>query len=457
MRTKWTATDLSYFANRAEEIAKGFGLDPYPIEFEVVSDRAIIQDQALQGIPIRYPHWSFGKAEKIAEFMREWLGLSVAELISNSNPARARLRASNPLPLQLLTIFHCFPHSDFFKRNRHFRQTPPEHIFSSMKSHRMRVRELQEDSAVGFRAVEQLLDAAHAIRYARPFPSSDEHPSLLRTIAQEAKYLEEWQRELLLIVDEEAEYFAPMIETKILNEGWASYWHEKIYMALPELDNWTREVMRFEHAKTVYCEPQIDQGEWINPYQVGYALFHDIERRWNATAKGKREPGRFWDGKSGREKIFFVSRFDSDASALQSYLSEGLAREVNLIRFGSKSTPANANTPPQTVVLDLADEEGWEASRDALVRQVGLGQFPDIEIVSTNHKRDGALYLLHTWDGRDLDARFTEETLKLLYKYIWKKPVILETKTRRSRTNFWYIYDHNGIRRGRYTVRSQVL
>ncbi len=45
-------------------------------------------------------------------------------------------------------------------------------------------------------------------------------------------YLAEWERDLLTITHEQSQYFIPQIETRIMNEGWASYWHKHIVDSL---------------------------------------------------------------------------------------------------------------------------------------------------------------------------------------------------------------------------------
>ena len=93
--------------------------------------------------------------------------------------------------------------------------------------------------------------------------------------------LEEWQREILAMVREEMLYFWPQITTKILNEGWATYWHTRIMRAL-EMN--TAEVLEF--AKMHAGVLKVSRLQ-INPYRLGYFLLEDIERRWGAERSRK--------------------------------------------------------------------------------------------------------------------------------------------------------------------------
>ncbi len=93
--------------------------------------------------------------------------------------------------------------------------------------------------------------------------------------------LEDWQRDILSMIREEAYYFAPQAQTKIMNEGWATYWHAKIMTERALTD---AEVIDFadHHSGTVAMHP----GQ-INPYKLGFELWKDIEDRWNKGKFGK--------------------------------------------------------------------------------------------------------------------------------------------------------------------------
>lgn len=94
--------------------------------------------------------------------------------------------------------------------------------------------------------------------------------------------LENWQREIAQAIWEEAVYFIPQGQTKIMNEGWASYWHSKL-MTGGGME--TAEVVDFadHHSGTVAQHPM---GR-LNPYKLGLEIFRDIEYRWNTGRHGK--------------------------------------------------------------------------------------------------------------------------------------------------------------------------
>ncbi len=130
--------------------------------------------------------------------------------------------------------------------------------------------------------------------------------------------LEDWERDILSIVREEAYYFAPQGQTKIMNEGWASYWHSTIM------------TQQGAHATPrSSTTPTTTPARWrtrpgaLNPYKLGIELFRDIEDRWNKGRFGKE-----WDecddlrarrrgtrsSALGREKIFEVRKHYNDVT-----------------------------------------------------------------------------------------------------------------------------------------------
>ena len=100
--------------------------------------------------------------------------------------------------------------------------------------------------------------------------------------------LADWQRDLLTIVDEEARYFLPQIETKIMNEGWASHWHHRIMTAL-ELPQDIRLEFMVRHNQVICPHPG-----GLNPYHVGFMVWRDIEKRFGGehSAGGEEEAVR---------------------------------------------------------------------------------------------------------------------------------------------------------------------
>src|SRR5215468_5478696 len=276
MAAAYTLEDLQDWNHRIVELVERFGLDPYAQEFEICDYEQMISYMVYSGMPSHYPHWSYGKSfEKLKTLYDYALTGLPYEMVINSNPALAYLMRDNSLALQVLTVAHVYGHNDFFKNNFNFRRTRAEYTLSTFKAHASRVRAYIEDPSIGIEKVESILDAAHALSLqcrrnlaikkldieadrdrlldaARPredpfyalhrrreyqdpdlkkIPPSPEEDILL-FIRDYNPFLAEWEKDLLTIVHEQAQYFIPQIETKIMNEGWASFWHKRILEAL---------------------------------------------------------------------------------------------------------------------------------------------------------------------------------------------------------------------------------
>ena len=273
---EYTLKELEEWNVKIEKKATEFGLDYYPQEFEIVGFNEMLAYESYVGMPSKYPHWSYGKAyEKNKTLYSLNLTGLPYEMVINSNPSLAYLMKENTLLLQILTMAHVYGHNDFFKNNRLFREGTKAHYTLEMfKLDADIIRDYINDPSIGYSRVEKILDAAHALRYqiprvvgmkelsdeeikanlieeynnkiqCRDILNSDEEielPDLSKTPIEPCddiigfiiKYgaLEEWEKTILKIVKRETQYFIPQIETKIMNEGWASYCHYNILKSL---------------------------------------------------------------------------------------------------------------------------------------------------------------------------------------------------------------------------------
>jgi stage V sporulation protein R len=365
------------------------------------------------------------------------LGLSkIYELVINSNPCYAFLLDSNTLIQNKLIIAHVLAHCDFFKNNFRFASTNRDMI-ESMSASAERIRRYEYE--YGIETVENFLDAALSIHEhidpglfpsrrvnERPAPKkasakkssayddlwtldeaaagkkTKEEPErkkrfpeepekdLLWFIEQYSADLEDWQRDILTMLRDEMLYFWPQIETKIMNEGWASYWHIRI---LRELDLTPAETVEFSRLNASVVQPS---RHTLNPYYLGLKMFEDIENRW------------------GREKLFEVRELDTDISFLRNYLTKELVNDLDLYIFEKQGSE-----------WKITDKD-WENVRDQLVYSRVNGGFPYIVVEDGNFKNRGELYLKHYYEGVELDIKYVEKTLPYVYQ-LWGKPVHLET------------------------------
>lgn len=455
MAASYTLEELTKWNERILAVARDFGLDCYPQEFEICDHEQMLGYMVYSGMPSHYPHWSYGKNyEKLKTLYNYGISGLPYEMVINANPSIAYLMRDNSLLLQVLTIAHVYGHNDFFKNNFTFKSTRPEFTVETFKAHADRVRRYVEDPSIGLEKVERLLDAAHALSFQcrrnlairKETPEEEQRRRLdessppedpFQSIHKRREYLapdlskvplypeediliflrdhsphfSDWEKDLLTIVHEEAQYFIPQMETKIMNEGWASLWHKRILESL-ELPQGMRIEFLVRHNQVLSPIPG-----GINPYHLGMRIWEDIERRWNhPTPEAEREYGPIKT--SGREKLFEVREVERDASFLRRYLTEELIRELNLFEYQSRGG--------EKVVSRVADEENWREIKETLIRNVGTGAVPTIKIEDADYNNNRVLFLKHYHDGRDLQLEYAEKTLQHLHQ-LWRREVVLET------------------------------
>lgn len=458
---------LEYAISEITEIAKGFGLDFYPMRYEICPAE-IIYTFGAYGMPTRFSHWSFGKQFHKMKLHYD-LGLSkIYELVINSNPCYAFLLDSNQLIQNKLIVAHVLAHCDFFKNNVRFQNTKRDMV-ESMAATAERIRKYEIEH--GKQAVESFLDAVLAIEEhidpsmmrpklswsaedeeeddpapaATPYDdlwgldsskSAEEGPKkkkkfpprpekdLLLFIESYSRELADWQRDILTMMREEMLYFWPQLETKIMNEGWASYWHQRI---LREMDLTSGEAIEFAKLNAGVVQPS---KTGINPYYLGIKIFEDIEDRYNnPTEEMKRrgvKPG------SGREKMFEVREVESDISFLRNYLTKDLVMREDMYLFQKQGR--------EYKVVDKA----WEQVRDQLVGMRVNGGFPYLTVTDGDYLKNGELYIKHGFEGIELDIKYLEKVLPYIYQ-LWGRKCHIET-TIEGRAML-YTYDGKGIHR----------
>ncbi|MFL0505352.1 SpoVR family protein [Ureibacillus sp. 179-F W5.1 NHS] len=432
------------------EIAIDFGLDFFPMHYEICP-ADIIYTIGAYGMPTRFSHWSFGKQFHKMKLQYD-LGLSqIYELVINSNPCYAFLLDTNSLTQNKLIIAHVLAHCDFFKNNVRFSNTRRDMV-ESMTATAERIANYE--MLYGKDEVEQFLDAVLAIqehidpsivrpnlleyeddieeedsvvskspyddlwdldkkeepkptvRYKRKkFPPKPEK-DLLLFIELYSRELEEWQRDILTMMREEMLYFWPQLETKIMNEGWASYWHQRI---MRELNLTTDETIEYAKLNAGVVQPSKTS---INPYYLGLKIFEDIEKRYDHPTEEMRRMG-IKPG-SGREKIFEVREIESDISFIRNYLTKELVEQEDMYLFEKKGSD-----------YKITDKD-YRNVRDQLVSMRVNGGFPYIVVENGDYLRNGELYLKHGYEGMELDPHYLENVLPYIYQ-LWGRPVHLET------------------------------
>ena len=420
--------ELEKWDEQLVKMAKDYGLDWFPIVYETCDYYEMIGTMAYHGMPSHYGHWSFGKSfERTHTMYNAGLEGLPYELIINSDPSLAYLMEENPLYLQILIMAHCIGHSDFFKNNATFKGTRPDQVILRMRNAKRYIDGLIEDPSIGVEAVESVLDAAHALSLQVPrinkkyttqkkqrenlildikggvydnksnFPDPDSYPisreeNILAFISEKALELEEWEREIIQFVIDDAQYFMPQIRTKIMNEGWASFWHYRLMHDL-ELDSGLHLPFLKMHNEVV--RPHLGS---INPYHLGFHLFRKIEERF------------------GLQECFIARESLNDESFLRQYLTEEDCEDLNLFSFSLHRD--------EYVIDDVSDEPGWKSVKEDLIKQVGGNNIP---IITISGIEDGnILCLQHEHDGRDLELDYGDAVVKHITT-LWGDIVKLDT------------------------------
>ncbi|MCL6517982.1 MAG: SpoVR family protein [Alicyclobacillus sp.] len=213
---------------------------------------------------------------------------------------------------------------------------------------------------------------------------------VLRFILEHSRHLEDWERDIVAVVREEMLYFWPQLETKIMNEGWATYWHTAL---MREMDLSGQDAIDFAQLTASVTQPNRFS---LNPYNVGLAIWRDIERRF------------------GRERMFEVRECESDTGFLRNYLTQDIVDECQLYLFERRGL--------EWVIV----ERDVEKIRALLVQQRTNGGFPVLHVTDGDVGRAGGLLLEHAYDGVELDVRYIERTLPRVHR-LWGRPVTLKT------------------------------
>ncbi|MDE0903590.1 MAG: SpoVR family protein [Planctomycetota bacterium] len=410
-------------AQRAEDAARAAGLDFFEVVFESVDARDLNAIAAYGGFPRRYASWRFGM-----DFERLHKGYSyglskIYELVINNDPTIAYLVRSNSLMEQKLVMAHVFGHADFFKNNAWFAPTE-RRMVQTMDAHADRLKRISAQQ--GQDQVERLLDRAlgleglidpylplqqarsgksvdrvgrarasfEAVMDGRPAPSPVPTPIPGSTLPTydclafliEFAPLEPWERDVLCIVRDEAYYFMPQRQTKIMNEGWASFWHSRL------LTNGLLEGSEIIDFADCHSGATASQPGQLNPYKLGIELFRHAERLGH--------------------DIFRLRKIHNDSSFIDELVDEEFAHENQLFTY--HDNPKGGG--PQIASRD------WRTVKQELMNSLAWGGQPRIQLREVD--AEGALVLVHRHDGRDLVLQEAGQLISQL-AHLWGAPVHL--------------------------------
>jgi stage V sporulation protein R len=307
------------------------------------------------------------------------------------------------------------PWSRFVRRSR---DVEVEEEPSAIEVPRMRAKDYMDDYINPEEYLEEQKKKIEAEReQAKRFPAQAEQ-DVLRFLLDHGP-LERWERAILAIVREEAYYFVPQMQTKVMNEGWASYWHSKLMTE--RVADWSEIVDYAENNAGVMSTA----GGRLNPYKLGVELYRSIEERWNKGQFGREweecndlDEKRNWDLRLGlgREKIFEVRALYNDVTFIDEFLTPEFALEHGFFTYGW----SNRNER-----YEIMSREFAQIKEKLLFQLTNFGN-PFIYVEDGNHDNRGELLLKHDHRGVDLRGDYARETLKALVR-LWKRPVCIST------------------------------
>ncbi len=479
-RTKTISGELLELKEEIEQIAKDYGLDFHPVVFEMCDYDTINILASQGGFPTRYPHWRFGMEYDQMSKNYAYGLQKIYEMVINTNPCYAYLLNVNPMVDQKIVMCHVYGHADFFKNNFWFRNTNKK-MMDVMANHGTKIRRYMEkygqdrvelfidrvlslenllDINVLFETPEYLERRDRAQEYLdEEFDDLEGTSQALKTFINSKKRSErknkgqeipedekdvvvqedlnklptrdimkflmdnapitEWESDIIGILREEAYYFLPQRITKIMNEGWASYWHSKM---MTQKVMKASEVIDFaDHHAGVTAMSR----KSINPYKIGIELFRDIEYRWDTGKFGKEylectdmAEKANWDRQTnqGMEKIFEVRKSHNDITFIDEFFTKEFCERQKLFTYKFNY---------RTGRYEIDSNEFLEIKSKLLNALTNFGS-PVIELESANYGNRGEILLKHIHQGVDLDMAQAEETMINIF-HIWKRPINLST------------------------------
>jgi spore cortex formation protein SpoVR/YcgB (stage V sporulation) len=471
-KSEWDDNTVIEADKIISRIAKDYlGLDPYPAQFEIVSSEQMLDAYSLIGLPISYNHWKFGKDFILNQnsYKKGKMGLAY-ELVINSNPCLSYNMEDNTTCLTVLVLAHAnYGHSHFFKNNYLFKQwTQADSIIDYMVFAKNYIAKCEEK--YGYEEVEMTLDACHALmnygvdKYKKPsklspteehdrlkkkleddrvllndiwrtlppsdkkgtksdrFPSQPEE-NILYFIEKNSPKLKEWQREIVRIVRKVSQYFYPQGQTKVANEGCATFSHYEIINKMYEEgyleDGFMLEF--FHNHSNVIFQPSFDSKYYsgLNPYTLGFNIFSDLKRM---ALKPTEEDKQWFPDIAGNPNWqetfrYIVENFKDDSFILQ-YLSPKVIRDMKLFAVDDNFDDEFYE------VTSIHNEKGYRKVRESLSEFYNRGRYvPDIQVYSVDVYGDRTLSLEYvSSSGKELEVKEVDKVLPYL-KYLWGFPV----------------------------------
>jgi stage V sporulation protein R len=467
-------------AERIPEIiqaCKDQGLDPYDLAIEEYNADEIAEIAAYGGFPVRYPHFSFGQSYESLHHQYHTGQGKIYEMVVNNDPTYMYLQRNNPMVDNLTVVAHALAHSDFFKNNIMFKHTN-RNMMNVFANHGQKIRKyidlygyntvmdfvdaclsvddlidpssewktnkLNKPSKVEFDELPKVetIDRIETTDYMDKFINTEQdkenqrkHNKLVEKHAKKTfpvkpqrdvllwvlKYvpMEQWKQNVLSMIRDEAIYYQPQIVTKVMNEGWASYW-----------DSYMMATCGFAGDEGIFNYAKHHAGvlggkhNMGNPYKLGVTLFNDIKERWDKGQHGKEweecevaDKKRRWNNKQNRgtEKIFEVRELYNDYTFINEFFTRDFCEKHEFFEY-------KLDRDKNEYVIESRDYDKIKAK---LLKKYENGGRPVITLENLKYKTSEVL-LRHQFDGMPLDTEYAKQTLKMLYKIIGR-PINIKT------------------------------
>ncbi len=389
-----------------ESIAKELGLSFWPQVFRWVNKEEMAVLYARDGSPIKYLHWGYGKAyqqwlRKVEAFGELFV---IYELVINSNPCIAYLVENTATDVLALVIGHVYGHNDFFRNNIVFRDSNPCYILPLRVLRYERIKELE--NRFGQENVERVLDAARTVMHHRS-GIRQSSPMWLEFFAENPR-LEDWERELILIVNDEAKEELRYLQTKTMNEGWACFWETEFIFRSSILPYDVKDgALRFH---SVLTSPPDQPMLGFNPYNLGMLIWRDIANRF------------------GEDKLFAVRSEETDVTFFERYLTQEVGAEANLAWFEFDSNYQLR----KIIYANKASPDDWGKIKNSTISNLPINSIP--LILYAGVEADNTLLMSHFFDGRDLELEDAKKVVSQIASCLWKGPVKLITEVNEKKT-----------------------
>jgi spore cortex formation protein SpoVR/YcgB (stage V sporulation) len=460
----WNEDKLYKIWDVIEQTAKELKVDYYQPEFNIIDSEQMLDAYTSVAMPVMYRHWSFGKdfIQQKSAYDRGHQGLAY-EIVINSNPSVCYMMDTNSITMQALVMAHAaVGHSSFFKNNYLFKQwTDADAIIDYLVFAKNFIAKCEEK--YGLDEVEATLDAAHALqmfgvdKYKRSgknqslkhemakreaFVKAEEEnysefwdrlipkkevsnekeifepeENILYFIEKHSPTLKPWQKEVIRIVRKIATYFSPQSQTKVANEGWATFTHHYILTRLHEqglMDDGSYLEFIASHSSVIY-QPEHDKKYYsgLNPYTLGFNIFRDIKRICEHPTDEDREWFPSFAGANWVETVNDAMRNYKDDSFILNFLSPKVMRDMGLFHVKVD------NENPYYEVQNISNDEGYRQLRQKLSEQYSrINTVPDIQITDYNKLNHNMTLTYRNFHGIPLDVESKKHVMEHL-KYLW--------------------------------------